>query len=146
MLLAEPALKMRWFSSHLWSCVPKALCIRAVDQSQTLECSRGLALSLVFLCSLSCWWNLSVFLLITAECLAHSTNAESLNSLCTVIPMAMVEVWSVNYLLEGKCIYKTEGKDLNHRITEQWRLEGASSSPRPQLKSGSTGTGCLGSR
>lgn len=45
MLLTEPGLKMYWLSSHVWSCICKALCIRAVYQSQILECSRGLALS-----------------------------------------------------------------------------------------------------
>jgi len=72
-----------------------------------------------------------ILLLITVEDLAHSTNAESLRSLCTVVTMAMVEVRSTNYFVEGKGIYKTEGKYLHHRITEWWRLEGASSSPTP---------------
>lgn len=47
MLLAEPGLKMRWLSFLLWSCVCKALCVRAVYQSQILECTRGLVSSLL---------------------------------------------------------------------------------------------------
>lgn len=107
MLLAEPGLKMRWLSSLLWSCVCKALCIRAVYQSQILECSRGLASSPWSLLLIKTSYFLVIFLLIAADhCrgFGRSTNTASLNFMYVVITMAYGR-GMINELLLGRQVH-----------------------------------------